>query len=161
MRHFQRRNFFLSTTAGVAKPLPAAIKLVAFGDSSRNYSKFKQTLIAFPFANMFWTDFFHADYLRFSRQTPETDEILKNIAEQQDTTDFSRIRCPLCQWQPQKSSRWCCADAPFPENFYGGCDTHWNTFETRGKCPGCQHQWRYTTCLSCHQNSLHEKWYVH
>jgi len=70
---------------------------------------------------------------------------------------FSRIRCPLCRWQPKPSSSWCCADVA--ENSYQGCWTNWNTFETRGKCPGCGHQWRWTACLSCHQSSLHEDWY--
>ena len=30
---------------------------------------------------------------------------------------------------------------------------------TRGRCPGCQHQWQWTTCLSCGVASLHEHWY--
>ena len=36
----------------------------------------------------------------------------------------------------------------------------WNTFATRGLCPGCQHQWRYTSCLECAAWSLHEDWYA-
>jgi hypothetical protein len=86
----------------------------------------------------------------------------ENIAEKitkSDKTDYSRIRCPLCKWQPQKSSRWWCTDANFPEFFYEACGANWNTFDTRGRCPGCAHQWRWTTCLRCGENSLHDSWY--
>ncbi|KAF0248454.1 MAG: hypothetical protein FD167_2143 [bacterium] len=79
---------------------------------------------------------------------------------EKEKTDFSRIRCPLCQWQPNSSSRWWCSDCKEPEYFFGGCGTAWNTFTTRGLCPGCNHQWRWTTCLSCIGWSLHEDWYL-
>ncbi|MGI8668550.1 MAG: hypothetical protein ACR2J3_01750 [Aridibacter sp.] len=78
----------------------------------------------------------------------------------EDETDFSRIRCPHCKWQPKASSIWFCSDCDFPEYFYGGCETAWNSFNTRGKCPGCNHKWRWTSCLSCGEWALHEKWYV-
>lgn len=74
--------------------------------------------------------------------------------------DFSRIRCPLCKWQPDKSSRWMCDDCGHPEYFFNGCGTLWNTFDTRGLCPGCAHQWRWTSCLRCYGWSLHEDWYT-
>jgi hypothetical protein len=35
----------------------------------------------------------------------------------------------------------------------------WNTFETRGRCPGCRKQWRVTVCLACGVGSPHEDWY--
>ena len=35
----------------------------------------------------------------------------------------------------------------------------WNTFWTRGVCPGCGHQWRETACLQCRKKSPHESWY--
>jgi hypothetical protein len=73
--------------------------------------------------------------------------------------DFSRIRCPLCRWQPAPSDRWCCGGEEPPEMF-AGCGTVWNTFETHGRCPGCDHQWRSTSCLACHRWSPHEEWYV-
>ena len=72
---------------------------------------------------------------------------------------FSRIRCPLCGWHPSRSSRWCCEGSEAPEPFFEGCGTLWNTFSTRGRCPQCHHQWRWTSCLRCHQWSLHESWY--
>jgi hypothetical protein len=61
----------------------------------------------------------------------------KSRQREQEQTDFSRIRCPLCKWQPNKSHRWYCADCDHPENFSEGCGTSWNTFTTRGRCPGC------------------------
>jgi hypothetical protein len=59
-----------------------------------------------------------------------------------------RIRCPLCGWQPARSDRWVC-----------GCGEEWNTFETRGRCPSCRHQWTWTECLRCRRRSAHERWY--
>lgn len=73
--------------------------------------------------------------------------------------DFSRIRCPLCEWQPKSSTRWDCADCGHPEYFYNGCGAVWNTFVTGGKCPGCQHQWKWTMCLHCFDWALHADWY--
>jgi hypothetical protein len=70
-----------------------------------------------------------------------------------------RIRCPLCDWQPTRDSRWCCAGALTPEAPFGGCGTVWNTFDTAGRCPGCDHQWVWTSCLRCGGWSLHEDWY--
>lgn len=91
----------------------------------------------------------------------ETEDITKELSETDDEEfDFSRIRCPLCKWQPNSSCRWYCGDCVYPENFPIGCGTSWNTFETHGLCPGCLHQWRWTSCLSCGEWSLHEDWYV-
>jgi hypothetical protein len=73
---------------------------------------------------------------------------------------FSGIRCPRCRWRPSPSSRWCCDRAGgSPEPFFEGCGTAWNTFATRGRCPGCHHQWQWTSCLRCHEWSLHVEWY--
>jgi rubrerythrin len=77
-----------------------------------------------------------------------------------EESEFSRIRCPLCHWQPNGSSVWQCADCGHPENFFGGCGTIWNTFTTHGLCPGCGHQWRWTACLRCYGWSPHEEWYT-
>jgi hypothetical protein len=76
-----------------------------------------------------------------------------------ETPDFNRIRCPLCKWQPKASHRWFCAPCGHPEYFDDGCGACWNTFATRGRCPGCNHQWRWTACLNCEGWSLHEDWY--
>jgi len=74
---------------------------------------------------------------------------------------FDGVRCPLCAWRPDASSRWCCHPSETPEPSFPGCGTVWNTFATRGRCPGCDHQWRWTSCLSCGGWSLHEDWYEH
>ena len=71
-----------------------------------------------------------------------------------------RIRCPLCEWQPTPATLWACESYGTPEPYFGGCGTLWNTFATRGKCPGCAHQWVWTSCPNCHQWSLHDDWYV-
>lgn len=75
------------------------------------------------------------------------------------SVDFSRIRCPVCKWQPKPAHRWFCASCSYPEYFDAGCGTCWNTFITRGRCPGCHHQWRWTACLNCAGWSLHADWY--
>jgi hypothetical protein len=96
----------------------------------------------------------------FQKNLNTDESILEKLKEKDKTTDFSRIRCPLCRWQPRPSSRWFCADAGFPEYFFGGCGTAWNTFASCGVCPGCTHRWQWTTCLRCGQWSLHNDWYV-
>jgi hypothetical protein len=94
------------------------------------------------------------------RKTPGFDKYSETEKLKERGTDFRRIRCPLCRWQPQASSRWYCSDAAgYPHFFYGGCGTSWNTFETRGRCPGCSHQWTWTDCLRCWQSSPHDAWY--
>jgi hypothetical protein len=72
---------------------------------------------------------------------------------------FERIRCPQCQWRPTRNSRWSCVCGGTPEPSFEACGTVWNTFETRGRCPGCHHQWIWTSCLRCAVASLHEDWY--
>jgi hypothetical protein len=79
--------------------------------------------------------------------------------ERRDREGAARIRCPLCDWQPTASSRWSCTRVDVPEGFRQGCGTTWNTFSTRGKCPGCGHQWRWTKCMRCDGWSLHDDWY--
>ncbi|MDQ3133089.1 MAG: hypothetical protein M3Q99_20355 [Acidobacteriota bacterium] len=93
------------------------------------------------------------------RKTAATEEILKALKSSDEAAKTRRIRCPFCKWQPTKSSRWFCADCDAPEYFYGGCLTSWNTFSTGGVCPGCAHQWRWTSCLRCEEWARHEDWY--
>ena len=50
------------------------------------------------------------------------------------------IRCPRCKWTPRTKSLWSCK-----------CGHHWNTFDTRGLCPGCGHQWEITGVSSVEQ----------
>ncbi|HEY3742391.1 MAG TPA: hypothetical protein VGL53_21220 [Bryobacteraceae bacterium] len=58
------------------------------------------------------------------------------------------IRCPKCRWTPRRFDTWMCH-----------CRTVWNTFDTRGKCPGCGFQWTQTNCPACREWSPHEAWY--
>lgn len=60
------------------------------------------------------------------------------------------IYCPKCQWRPQPEDRWSCEPK---------CGTVWNTFWTRGMCPGCAKQWPVTQCLACRKISPHKEWY--
>jgi len=71
----------------------------------------------------------------------------------------ARIRCPRCFWQPTRSSLWGCVCTGTPEPPFDACGTIWNTFDTRGRCPGCSHQWIWTSCLRCGVASRHEDWY--
>jgi hypothetical protein len=91
-------------------------------------------------------------------QVTINERVIASLGPDEDD-EFKRIRCPLCGWQPDASSRWSCEPADSPEPFFRGCGTVWNTFVTRGLCPGCSHQWRWTSCLRCHGWSLHEDWY--
>jgi len=59
------------------------------------------------------------------------------------------IRCPKCQWKPRVKVLWSCE-----------CGHRWNTFDTRGLCPECEHQWELTGCLQCGAMSPHLEWYV-
>jgi hypothetical protein len=87
--------------------------------------------------------------------------IVIDILDLVDDDGFGRIRCPRCRWHPSASSRWFCQSGGTPEPPFDACGTAWNTFSTGGKCPGCGHQWTWTTCLRCHEVSLHEDWYEH
>ena len=60
-----------------------------------------------------------------------------------------RLRCPNCGWEPGSHDRWMCL-----------CLNVWNTFDTRGLCPACRHQWLETQCLRCEVMARHEDWYV-
>jgi hypothetical protein len=62
----------------------------------------------------------------------------------------TEIFCPQCAWRPQAEDRWECVPS---------CGTVWNTFWTRGVCPGCAVQWPATQCLACHVYSPHKAWY--
>jgi|SRR5262245_1741391 len=97
--------------------------------------------------------------LSLLKRDPAWVEDLANRFALDEEDAFNRIRCPLCEWQPSPSCRWCCQHVDTPEPFFEGCGTVWNTFLTRGRCPGCAHQWQWTSCLRCTGWSLHEDWY--
>ena len=77
------------------------------------------------------------------------------LGEAEGDDPYQRIRCPKCGWRPTRDSRWFCSR---PRGRYM-CGHSWNTFDTRGVCPNCKHQWLHTACLVCSQWSLHEEWY--
>ncbi|HEY9028960.1 MAG TPA: hypothetical protein VIP05_32040, partial [Burkholderiaceae bacterium] len=65
-------------------------------------------------------------------------------------TEHADIHCPKCEWKPHHEDRWSCVPS---------CGTAWNTFWTRGVCPGCGVEWPITQCPGCEQHSPHESWY--
>jgi DNA-directed RNA polymerase subunit RPC12/RpoP len=69
------------------------------------------------------------------------------------------IRCPLCGWRPPPASLWSCTGHDPAEPGFVGCGMLWNTFATRGLCPGCRHRWRWTKCSECDAWSPHDDWY--
>ena len=85
--------------------------------------------------------------------------VVVNTPEADERTEDDDILCPKCSWRPSRSSRWCCDCDGTPEPPFDSCGTVWNTFDTRGRCPGCRHQWQWTTCLECEVASRHETWY--
>ena len=60
------------------------------------------------------------------------------------------IYCPHCESRPRAEDRWECVPS---------CGAVWNTFWTRGVCPGCGVKWPQTQCLVCEQWAQHEAWY--
>jgi hypothetical protein len=64
--------------------------------------------------------------------------------------DKAEIYCPVCEWRPTSEDRWECMPS---------CGTIWNTFWTRGVCPGCAYKWSKTQCFACGELSPHEAWY--
>jgi len=95
----------------------------------------------------------------FLKEDRTPDQIITTNFDLEREDAFQGIRCPLCGWRPRKSSRWSCSCIGTPEPYFESCGTVWNTFSTRGRCPGCSHQWQWTTCLQCQQASLHLDWY--
>ena len=95
----------------------------------------------------------------FKPGPPQTPVFIDEVKRLLEDLVYGRIRCPLCNWQPTSSSVWACQSFGTPEPFFGGCETIWNTFETKGVCPGCSHQWQWTSCHRCHGWSRHADWY--
>ena len=94
------------------------------------------------------------------KETPPWREATVFTVEDEDHDRANRIRCPKCRWQPKASSRWMCVGSTgSPEPPFQGCGHAWNTFETRGRCPSCDHLWKWTACLSCGAWSRHDDWY--
>lgn len=60
-----------------------------------------------------------------------------------------RVRCPACGRAPEAGTAWQCSY----------CHWSWDTFATRGVCPGCAAHYPVTQCFGCHAMSRHEDWY--
>jgi hypothetical protein len=98
------------------------------------------------------------DTRHFFKSTRLSDDaIIRSLFGEQD--GMHGIRCPRCRWRPSESSRWSCISNDAPEPPFPGCGTVWNTFATKGRCPGCAHQWEWTSCLRCAEWSPHVEWY--
>jgi hypothetical protein len=95
----------------------------------------------------------------FLKDTRASTPTVFDVSDAERDDPFTGIRCPLCRWRPSASSRWWCERVGPPEPVFEGCGTMWNTFATHGLCPGCGHQWHWTSCLRCGEWSLHEDWY--
>ncbi len=61
------------------------------------------------------------------------------------------VRCPKCMWHPFIGCLWGCVPS---------CGTSFDTFATRGRCPGCDKVWFDTQCPVCHGWSAHGDWYL-
>lgn len=88
-----------------------------------------------------------------------TEQITTPKIEFDDEDQFEGIRCPQCQWRPTSQDLWCCYSGDGPEPRFEACGTMWHTFATHGLCPGCSHQWQWTSCLRCSEWSRHDDWY--
>jgi hypothetical protein len=97
--------------------------------------------------------------LRLLKNDLASRRLVTGIADLERDDALQGVRCPLCAWRPTAASRWCCWWGDGPEPYFAACGAEWNTFTTRGRCPGCRHQWQWTSCLRCGGWSLHEDWY--
>lgn len=98
--------------------------------------------------------------MMFLKESRKVEDIVGEKIRHDEDDSLQGIRCPLCAWRPSPRDLWCClrlSDSPEPP--FPSCGTFWNTFSTHGKCPGCRHQWTWTTCFQCHEWSLHADWY--
>ena len=96
----------------------------------------------------------------FLKDKRSPDFVTADLIGDEHDEDTHGIRCPHCRWHPAASDRWSCISFGGPEPPFPSCGTSWNTFDTRGRCPGCSHQWRWTLCLRCQKWSLHDAWYA-
>ena len=56
--------------------------------------------------------------------------------------------CPSCRTAPPLGPFWKC----------GACGQSFDTFETRGVCPGCAHEYPVTMCLDCSEQRPMTEW---
>jgi len=135
----------LKSLANIRNPVAVAVHRLSKQMTFRQNSLRRVYLIAVGF--------------RLFQETLKPEKQRTTVKADDEKAESNRIRCPLCKWQPNARSRWYCVSCDYPEYFYDGCGTTWNTFTTHGRCPGCGHQWRWTSCLVCAGWSRHEEWY--
>jgi Zn-dependent protease len=58
--------------------------------------------------------------------------------------------CPSCRAHPMRAPLWIC----------GGCQTRFDTFETKGTCPKCFMTFNKTRCPECGAHNLIQDWGV-
>jgi Peptidase family M50 len=56
--------------------------------------------------------------------------------------------CPSCRTAPPVGPFWKC----------GACGQNFDTFETRGVCPNCAHEFPVTMCLDCGEQHAMTEW---
>ena len=91
---------------------------------------------------------------RENRQSPRIQAFLAYLTRDEPDTGVDEAMdvaasCPHCEWEPLKSTIWTCT-----------CGHKWNTFDTKGTCPGCERVWSETECRKCRTVSAHESWYI-
>ncbi|MFQ3652376.1 MAG: site-2 protease family protein [Gemmataceae bacterium] len=59
--------------------------------------------------------------------------------------------CPQCLKAPPRGTHWVCHE----------CETRFDTFETRGQCPGCGAWYLDTTCPQCHHSHHIDRWFLY
>ena len=99
------------------------------------------------------------DAMFLLKESRRIDPVVTTRVDLGDDESLNGVRCPLCSWRPSKDDVWCCLSHDTPEPPFPSCGTEWNTFSTHGRCPGCSHQWKWTSCLRCGEWSLHDDWY--
>ena len=93
------------------------------------------------------------------KDSRHTEQIVIAVTRSDEDDEFEGIRCPHCRWRPSSTDRWCCYSNGGPEPPFRSCGSSWNTFSTKGRCPGCGHQWEWTLCLRCLEWARHVDWY--
>jgi hypothetical protein len=101
------------------------------------------------------------DAMLLLKESRHVERIIRTRIDSEEDDQLNGIRCPRCSWRPSPHDLWCCHAEDTPEPPFPSCGTEWNTFSTHGRCPGCSHQWRWTSCLLCGEWSPHEDWYEH
>ena len=69
----------------------------------------------------------------------------------QELPTHRECACPRCLQAPPRGRHWVCNE----------CETRFDTFETRGKCPGCGAWFLETACPHCHETNHIDRWFLY